>query len=94
MAESLIASLDPQALLVFESPTPAPAWAEPAYKGRLAFIRCTQDQATPVWLQDNLLQRGGVEWIVKDLESSHSPFASRPSEVVEIILEFVEKFDG
>ena len=94
MAESLAAALDPHASLVFESPAPASAWAEPAYQGKLAYLRLTQDRASPPVLQDFLLQRSGVEWIVKEIESGHSPFASKPSEVVETISELVEKFGG
>ena len=91
-AESLAASLTPQATLVFESPTPAPAWAEPAYQGKLAYLRCTQDRPSPLMLQDLFWQRSGVDWIVRNIESGHSPFASKPGEVVEFISELVEKF--
>ena len=93
-AESLAASLDPQASLVFTSTAPAPAWAEPAYQGKLAYLRCTDDRASPPPLQDLFWQRSGADWIVKDMDSSHSPFATKPTEVVELVLELVEKFCG
>ena len=91
-AESLAASLEPQASFVFESPTPAPAWVEPEYQGKLAYVRCTEDRTVPVAVQDFFMQQSGVDWIVKDVECAHSPFVNKPREVVEFTLEVVEKF--
>ncbi|KAL8791948.1 MAG: hypothetical protein Q9195_005437 [Heterodermia aff. obscurata] len=94
VAKRLAECLEPQALMVFTSPTPAPAWAEPEYQGKLAYIRTTLDQTSPVVLQDIFWQRSGVEWIVRNFESGHSPFANKISEVVGFTVELVEKFGG
>ena len=92
MAESLAASLLPHAMLAFVSATPAPAWAEPAFEGKLAFLRCLQDQALPTFLQDTFVERSGVKWTVKDIDTGHSPWASKPREAADMIVEFVDEF--
>ena len=56
------------------------------------YIRCMRDQAFPPFLQDRFLEDSGVEWKVKDVEASHSPFASKPEELVEIFVESARRF--
>ena len=76
----------------FDSPAPPTAWREPEFTGQLAFIRCMQDQALPPFLQDMFIEKSGVEWKVKDIESSHSPFASKPEELVKIFVDCAQQF--
>ena len=87
IAKQMEDALLPHAMLAFESPAPPAAWAEPAYAGKLAFLRCTQDAALPTFLQDLFIQRSGVEWTVKDIEASHSAYASKTEEVVKLVEE-------
>lgn len=67
-------------------------WAEKAYDGRRAYIRCTQDNALAFEVQSMFIERSGVTWITKTMETSHSPFMSRPKELVEIVSEIVKEF--
>lgn len=46
----------------------------------------------PAVLRDTFIQRSGVEWMVKDVEAGHSPWASCPEEVVKILDEWVSMF--
>lgn len=85
-------SLLPHSMRVFDSGTPAPAWAEDDYAGKIAFIRCTADQALPLFLQNMFMENSGVEWIVREIESSHSPYISQPQKVVEVLNELVTQF--
>ena len=71
---------------------PPPAWAEPEYAGILTYLRCLKDQALPPPLQDWFMERSGAEWRVKNVEASHSPFASRPKEVVDIVRELLQQY--
>lgn len=80
------------ATLAFESPSPPQAWAEPDFAGRLAFLRCTLDQALPPFLQDMFVEKSGVKWTVKDVECGHSPWASKPAEVVQALEGFLKGF--
>jgi len=92
LAPALEAAMVPHALAAFETPAPAPAWAEPAFDGRRAYIRTLDDQCNPLFLQDIWLEKSGVSWDVTDLKTSHCPFISCPEEVVSKTLSFTEKW--
>ncbi|KAL6721255.1 hypothetical protein ACLMJK_000357 [Lecanora helva] len=91
-ATQLAQYLSPHAMEAFESPAPLAAWAESDFSGRLAFLRCTEDQALPTFLQDMFTDKSGAKWKVKDIKSSHSPWASKPDETVEIVLDCAADF--
>jgi pimeloyl-ACP methyl ester carboxylesterase len=48
------------------------------------FVICDRDNAIPVFAQEHLAQRAGD---VLRIDASHSPFLSRPDEVVALIAE-------
>lgn len=92
LAATLEASLLPQSLAAFDSAAPAPAWAEPAFAGKIAFLKCSADAALPPSLQDLFISKSSVQWLVTEVEAGHSPWASRPAEVAGIIGGWVEVF--
>lgn len=49
-----------------------------------SFIRCRQDQSMPRWLADTVTRRLGVEQLT--IDTSHSPFLSRPRELAELLV--------
>ncbi|MET0704994.1 MAG: alpha/beta fold hydrolase [Mycobacterium sp.] len=49
-----------------------------------SFIVCEQDRSMPRWLADNVAERLGVEQL--SIDTSHSPFLSRPGELAELLL--------
>jgi pimeloyl-ACP methyl ester carboxylesterase len=49
-----------------------------------SFIVCEQDRSMPRWLADNVAQRLGVEQL--SIDTSHSPFLSRPRELAELLV--------
>ena len=51
-----------------------------------------KDQALPRFLQDIFVQKSGMEWLIKDIDASHTPFASKPEELVEIAAQSAAKF--
>ena len=75
----------------FESPAPRPVWAEKEFEGDLVFLRCLQDAALPVFVQDTFVQKCEAEWTVRNIDASHSPFASMPEEVVKVLEEVLGK---
>jgi len=93
-AAPLVEALGTTSLSAFDTPAPSPAWAEEAFKGKLAFLRCLRDQALPTFVQDMFVQKSGVEWVVKDVDAGHCPFVSRPEAVVKALGELVELFRG
>ncbi len=48
------------------------------------YLICERDNAIPPFVQEELAQRAGE---VRRLDASHSPFLSRPDEVIELIAE-------
>lgn len=49
-----------------------------------SFIRCLQDRSMPRWLADMVTRRLGVEQLT--IDTSHSPFLSRPRELAELLV--------
>ena len=49
-----------------------------------SFIRCLQDRAQPRWLAELVADRLGVEPL--EIDTSHSPFLSRPAELAELFV--------
>ena len=91
-AAPLVKSLLPHSMRVFDSSAPTPAWAEEDYAGKIAFIRCSADQAVPPLAQDKFIENSGVEWNVRAIESAHSPYISQPQNVVNVLSEVVSQF--
>ncbi|KFY02634.1 hypothetical protein O988_02010 [Pseudogymnoascus sp. VKM F-3808] len=85
LAATLEASLLPHSLAAFDSAAPVPAWAESAFAGKIAFLKCSVDAALPTFVQDLFIEKSGVQWLVTEVEAGHSPWASRPKEVTGII---------
>jgi pimeloyl-ACP methyl ester carboxylesterase len=80
VAAASVARLHPQSRASAEQPVEAVAWRDvPA-----TYVVCERDNAIPVPAQEMLAQRAGT---VRRLDASHSPFLSRPDEVVAIIRE-------
>lgn len=49
-----------------------------------SFIVCEQDRSMPRWLADTVARRLGVEQL--SIDTSHSPFLSRPGELAELLV--------
>ncbi len=50
-----------------------------------SFIRCRQDRAQPRWNADLVAERLGVSRL--EIDSSHSPFLSRPRELAQLLVD-------
>lgn len=93
VAKENASRLVPHALLAFKSPAPAPAWTEPGFENRLAYLVCTEDQAIPKVGQEAMIQGTGMSWVVKEMVGSHnSPFLKKTGEAVRAVEEFVQGF--
>ena len=70
-----------------------PAWTEPGFENRLAYLACAEDQAIPKVGQEAMMQGTGMSWVVKEIVGSHnSPFLKKTGEAVRAVEEFVEGF--
>jgi hypothetical protein len=52
------------------------------------------DASLPLALQQMFLDGTGAEWIVKDIESGHSPQLSQPENLVSILIELAKQFES
>ena len=83
-----------QAGAIFVTPAPEPAWADPSFAARLAYIRCQKDQCVPTFAQDMMLQQSGVPWMVHDLECGHCSMIGKPKEVAAALHSFATQFSN
>jgi hypothetical protein len=50
------------------------------------------DAAIPLHAQQIMVDGTGVEWIVKDIDSGHSPQGSQPEKLTSILVELAKAF--
>ncbi|MGI5520283.1 alpha/beta hydrolase [Micromonospora sp. CA-259024] len=81
-AEAAISQLVDQRLQSFADRVAEPAWRSI----QSTYIICANDQAIPVPLQEKMAGRATS---VRRIESSHSPFLSRPAELAALLDEIV-----
>ncbi|PYH90963.1 alpha/beta-hydrolase [Aspergillus ellipticus CBS 707.79] len=94
LVQDLESKLKPHSTLAFTSPQPAPAWAEAAFQGRLAFIVTSRDLAVPKEAQYGMMAATQQQWIVKEMECSHcAPFLDRVEETVQLVGECAKAFN-
>jgi len=53
-----------------------------------------KDASIPVEGQQMMIAGTGVEWIVKDIESGHSPQGSQPEKLTSIVVGLAKAFQG
>jgi pimeloyl-ACP methyl ester carboxylesterase len=75
-----VAQLRPQGYASFTEPLAAAAWKTVPS----TYVVCDNDNAIPVFAQEAMSQRSSR---VERLSAGHSPFLSRPDELVRILLE-------
>jgi pimeloyl-ACP methyl ester carboxylesterase len=80
VAADAASRLVPQSLPAVKQPVRSVAWRDVP----TTYVICDRDNAIPVFAQEHLAQRAGD---VRRLDASHSPFLSRPGEVVALIAE-------
>ena len=95
-ARQIATQLKPHSNLAFMSNQPTPAWSEPAFEGRCAYIVTGDDVAVPKTAQYGMIAATGQEWIVRELTgSSHmAPFVTRVGDCVGVLNEILACFDG
>lgn len=90
--------LKPHAIISMQAPSPRPAWQEAEYDAseshpcRRAFIRCSRDESVCLELQNRMIKDSGVNWLLRDLDSDHSPWLSREAEFVAVLKDVINEF--
>ncbi|KAH7130095.1 hypothetical protein B0J11DRAFT_482395 [Dendryphion nanum] len=94
LADAAAASTMAQGLTSFYSPCPRASWDSEEFKDRVAYIRTVNDTGLPIFVQQMMIDNAkGVDWIIKDIKSDHSPHLSKPEEFSELVVELVRKFE-
>ncbi|EWG53456.1 hypothetical protein FVEG_11885 [Fusarium verticillioides 7600] len=94
-AQWALLQLQPQSMAANMGIVPPQAWQEESYKGRLAYIKATEDAVIPLFDQESMIaSSGGSEaWKTRLLEGSgHSPQISRPKEVAQVVDSLIQDF--
>ncbi|XYH98648.1 alpha/beta hydrolase [Sorangium sp. So ce1128] len=87
VAAAAEAALVPQARASFTRPLTTAAWQElPS-----TYVICERDNAIPVFAQEAMSQRARE---VRRLDAGHSPFLSRPGDVVALVRDVFAKASG
>ena len=82
-----------QGMTSFKSPCPRATWDHEDFKGRCAYIRTVNDQAIPYEVQKMMIDGTGVEWVVKDIESGHSPQLAQPEKLRDMLVGLAKQFE-
>ncbi|KAF1963781.1 alpha/beta-hydrolase [Byssothecium circinans] len=94
LASAAAASTIAQGLTSFYSPMPRASWDSDGFKNRVAYIRTVKDTSVPVFVQQVMIDNAkGAEWVVKDIESDHSPHLSQPEKFCGMLLELARQFE-
>ncbi|KAF2739910.1 alpha/beta-hydrolase [Polyplosphaeria fusca] len=94
LADVCAVSAMAQGMTSFTSPCPRASWDDEAYKGKVAYIRTTNDACIPFPVQQMMLDGSGVDFIVKDIESGHSAQVAQPEKLTQILLDLAKGFEG
>ena len=90
MLPQLESELRDHSLKTWMEPLAAAGYMDPAYRGRVAYVKTTKDNAILPEFQDKMMEESGVEWLVREMETGHSPFIVEPKVLAEILVEFAE----
>ncbi|KAI9651942.1 MAG: hypothetical protein M1831_007484 [Alyxoria varia] len=84
----------PHATAAFTSPSPKPAWVEPQFEGRLAFVRTMRDEGFPPAFQEAIIGQTGVKWEVVDFDAPHDAFETMSAEVVKLLEKLASQWEN
>lgn len=90
-AQKWVAELQPQSLGTFKAKARYSPYTDEAWKGKLAYLLCEDDQTFPVQLQQLFVQSGFFD-IVESLPGSHSTFLDMPEKTADVIIKFIVAF--
>lgn len=94
LATEAVAALRPMSIkaLLDISAALVTNWADSAYTGCMTYVRCTKDATVLPEMQDLVVKMSGGKWTIVTMETSHSPFLSRPAEMAETIVSSAKAF--
>ncbi|KAL8936961.1 MAG: hypothetical protein Q9211_003933 [Gyalolechia sp. 1 TL-2023] len=79
-------------LAIFHAPSGPVFYGTESFDNRRAYIHTTKDEALPPFVQDFFIVNSKVEWDVRKIDTSHSPFLSEPTLIAEMVVDMVKGF--
>ncbi|KAI4287132.1 MAG: hypothetical protein L6R35_003609 [Caloplaca aegaea] len=81
-----------QSIGIYTSPSGPVFYGTHHYDNRRAYIHTTNDMTLPPADQEKFVKNSGVEWDVRKIDMSHSPFLSEPAESASMVVEMTKGF--
>jgi len=78
----------------WHSPVPRASWDSEDFKSRIAFVRTLKDIGIPLDIQNMVIEGTKVDWIIRDIDTGHSPQLVAPEKITDILLELAKGFEG
>ncbi|KAK5998919.1 Alpha/beta hydrolase nvfD [Cladobotryum mycophilum] len=95
VAEWAVELLKPHSVNVLLTPVASPAWMEPFYDDRRAYISCHDDNCLPFAVQKEMLDGTNLVWRRMVLQTSdHTPWLSKPDHVYKFIDDLANRWRG
>ena len=95
LASAAAAATLSQGTTSFFSPMPRTSWDSDYFKDRVAYVKTMRDTAVPAFVQQMMIDNAtGPEWVVKEIESDHSPHLSHPETFAALLLELAKGFEA
>jgi hypothetical protein len=87
------AGMKHQAMKPMQSKVEYAPFEDPIYKGKLAYLMCTNDQTFHLPSQKKFLTSAGIE-ITDEIATSHMPFLEMPQKTADKVLCLVARTAG
>lgn len=93
-ASAAVDNLKIHSQAALSSPSPPSAWGSEVYNNRRGYIRATDDRTILPIAQEMMVKFSGVEWNIREINTGHSPFLTRPQELADIVFDMIATFDA
>lgn len=92
MAADVLKTLQDHSIKAAIDPSPDNHLADASFDGARGYIFCKQDRALKPVLQREMINTSELSWIVKEMDTGHSPFLAKPAALADVVEEFAEEF--
>lgn len=94
VAVAVTKTLQHHSLKAAIDPSPDSHLADPSFDGCRGYIFCKKDRALKPVLQQEMIDTSELSWIVKEMDTGHSPFLAKPAALADVIEAFVGEFQA
>ncbi|VUC24297.1 unnamed protein product [Clonostachys rosea] len=92
LARATLSTLKPHSLSAMLTDIDEYGYREASYDGCRAYVKCLKDTPIPITFQNLMIERSGVTWETRELDTGHSPFLSQPEKLSSTVDELIQGF--